>query len=66
MSSFLIFFHCRSWQGPLAFGCQNFVVVLDTHTAQRLQTLVLHKTDVTKVAFDEIILRSLYQPFNVQ
>ena len=53
----LSLFSClhRSWQGPVAFGCQNFVVVVEPHTAQRLQTLVHHKAHVTKASPTAII-----------
>lgn len=53
----LSLFSClhRSWQGPVAFGCQNFVVVVEPHTAQRLQTLVHHKAHVTKASLTAII-----------
>ncbi|XP_077868471.1 WD repeat-containing protein 11 [Saccoglossus kowalevskii] len=37
------------WQGMVAYGCQNFVVVLDTRTVQVLQTLERHRAPVLKV-----------------
>ncbi|KAI8499468.1 WD repeat-containing protein 11 [Branchiostoma belcheri] len=37
------------WPGLLAYGCQNFVVVVDTRTVQVIQTLDRHKTNVVKV-----------------
>ena len=41
--------YCRSWQGPLAYGCQDFVVIIDPRTAQNLQTLHGHTATVTRV-----------------
>lgn len=38
-----------SWQGPLAFGCHHFIVVVDSHTSQNLQTLHKHKHNVIRV-----------------
>ncbi|XP_013381759.1 WD repeat-containing protein 11 isoform X1 [Lingula anatina] len=37
------------WQGLLAYGCQNLVVVIDTQNLQILQTLEKHRGNVVKV-----------------
>ncbi|XP_074640587.1 WD repeat-containing protein 11-like isoform X2 [Tubulanus polymorphus] len=37
------------WQGMLAYGCQTFVVIIETKSCQTLQTLGRHKAPVCKV-----------------
>ncbi|CAB4007520.1 WD repeat-containing 11, partial [Paramuricea clavata] len=37
------------WQSMLAYGCHNFVVVVDPETVQIIQTLDLHQSNVVKV-----------------
>lgn len=43
----LLFF--RGWQGMLAYGCQDVVVVVDPNTVQIIQTLDKHKAYIVKV-----------------
>ena len=40
----------RGWQGQVAYGCQNLVVVVDPTTVQVIQTLDRHKGYVVKVS----------------
>ncbi|XP_074856629.1 WD repeat-containing protein 11 isoform X1 [Carettochelys insculpta] len=37
------------WQGLIAYGCQSLVLVIDSNTAQTVQVLERHKTNVVKV-----------------
>ncbi|XP_015281538.1 PREDICTED: WD repeat-containing protein 11-like, partial [Gekko japonicus] len=37
------------WQGLIAYGCHSLVLVIDSKTAQTLQVLERHKSNVVKV-----------------
>ena len=39
----------RGWQGMVAYGCQDLVVIVDPRTVQIIQTLDRHKGYVVKV-----------------
>lgn len=42
---------CRGWQGLIAQGCHSSILVIDPNTAQTIQVLERHKTNVVKVSF---------------
>ena len=39
------------WQGLIAYGCQNVVVILDPNTVQIVQVLDCHAGYIVKVKF---------------
>lgn len=42
---------CRGWQGLIAQGCHSSILIIDPKTAQTIQVLERHKTNVVKVSF---------------
>lgn len=42
-------FYCRGWQGLIAQGCHSSILIIDPKTAQTIQVLEKHKSNVVKV-----------------
>ncbi|XP_047128065.1 WD repeat-containing protein 11 isoform X1 [Hydra vulgaris] len=55
------------WQGFLAYGCQNYIVVVDPKTAQVVQTLHYHLSIICQVKWcQENYYHDLHSPYRLQ
>lgn len=49
LSDIQFLFYCRGWQGLIAQGCHSSILIIDPKTAQTIQVLEKHKSNVVKV-----------------
>lgn len=49
LSDIQFVFYCRGWQGLIAQGCHSSILIIDPKTAQTIQVLEKHKSNVVKV-----------------
>lgn len=61
LSDIQFVFYCRGWQGLIAQGCHSSILIIDPKTAQTIQVLEKHKSNVVKVrAHCEYLLITLF------
>lgn len=56
-------FYCRGWQGLIAQGCHSSILIIDPKTAQTIQVLEKHKSNVVKVRVQCNVFPILFLPF---